>query len=143
MKNVSTKLTMPTMRSQSSRSGPCHTGAAAVLGTRLTERGRLPTSKSYGPPLWAELHRRALTTNPGADDSAWLEQFARRLPCGECRQHWHDMVRRAPPVWAGYFRWTVDRHNEVNVRLGKPLLTLEQARALWSASGPEPVERVL
>lgn len=83
-----------------------------------------------GPALWAELHGRALDRQ-GRDDTAWLREFALKLPCGHCRVHWLAMVHQNPPVWESYFAWTVDRHNEVNRKLGRPDLSQLAAAARW------------
>lgn len=80
---------------------------------------------------WARLHRRAL--NVHVDDGPWLTDFLNALPCGACRAHVWQQVLRMPPAWGqGYFRWTVDLHNAVNVRLGKPLWAEPAARAHWT-----------
>lgn len=84
--------------------------------------------------LWASLHRRAL--NVTGPDDAWLAAFANRLPCGACRIHWQAAVKANPPDWNQYFAWTVQRHNEISARLGKPLYTVEAAYARWA---PKPV----
>lgn len=97
---------------------------------------RPPITADKGRERWAELHRRSLAW-AGGDDSGWLAAFAERLPCGECRGHWLGMVARTPPDWANYFRWGVERHNEVNRRLGKPELTEAAARSLWHEPGDE------
>jgi Erv1 / Alr family len=86
-----------------------------------------------GSPLWAALHRRALVWQ-GGEDSIWLAQFRRRVPCGQCKQHWDAMLARTPPDWANYFAWTVARHNEVNARLGKPGMEEAEARVRWVVS---------
>ncbi len=84
-----------------------------------------------GPALWAELHRRALAHQGGKDDTAWLREFALKLPCGHCRVHWHATVHENPPDWKNYFAWSVDRHNEVNAQLGKPGFSQSDAVARW------------
>lgn len=84
-----------------------------------------------GAPLWAELHMRALAIE-GNDDSRFIEEFGRRVPCGECKTHWMAMMMLTPPDYMAYFEWSVARHNEVNFRLKKPLLTVEEARKIWS-----------
>ncbi len=87
--------------------------------------------------LWADLHRRALTTtiiNPEVE-AAWLRKFDERVPCGECQSHWRRLLKQDPPDLSspgGYFAWTVLMHNRVNERLGKPTATVEQARERWS-----------
>lgn len=85
---------------------------------------------NYGPALWAELHKRALSVT--SDDSEWLAKFERRVPCGSCRKHWLEMLQKTPPDWTRYFGWSVDRHNEINVKLGKPEMPLAEAFAKWS-----------
>lgn len=92
----------------------------------------------YPPPfagaeLWAEIHRRALA-HDGSDDSAFIATVTARLPCSTCRPHWLEMLERTPPDFGEtYFAWTVKRHNEVNLRLGKPVLTIAEAEAIWRA----------
>lgn len=81
--------------------------------------------------LWAELHRRGLAAPPGQDDGAWLIEFRMQLPCGGCRLHWDAFCASMPPDWGNYFAWTVAAHNEVNRRLGKPELTVEEAKCIW------------
>jgi hypothetical protein len=84
-----------------------------------------------GAALWRELHAKG-----GDADEAYLADFARRVPCGDCRLHWLEAVARTPPVFgAGWFAWTVDRHNEVNRRLGKRELTIDEARAAHAEGG--------
>jgi hypothetical protein len=77
--------------------------------------------------MWAELHSRpAAYQGDQAAELAWLDTFAGRVPCGECRRHWREMVAKIPPdlsAAAAYWQWTVDAHNAVNVRLGKPMWT--------------------
>jgi hypothetical protein len=83
---------------------------------------------------------------PGREGE-WLEEFARRLPCGECRAHWSKLLAELPPELASrekYFAWTVAAHNAVNRRLGKPEMPEAEARQLhrWPAEADDrtPVE---
>lgn len=93
----------------------------------------------HGPELWAQLHRWALAFDPSymlAEPKAmgWLSSFANRLPCGKCRRHWREIVKAAPPTFDSadaLFAWTVDRHNEVNAKLGKAAVTLQRAREMY------------
>jgi muconolactone delta-isomerase len=86
--------------------------------------------KAEGPALWAEWHRRALAR--AGDDSGYLRSLAQRLPCGQCRADFVAILAAHPPRWDDYFAWTVEVHNDVNTRLGKPAVTVEAARILWS-----------
>lgn len=97
----------------------------------VRDRLRVVLAPIDGSKEWAELHRRTLNWS-GDDDSEWLKEFRLHLPCGECRRHWDGMVARTPPDWANYFAWTVDRHNEVNAKLGKPVMSIETARQTWA-----------
>jgi hypothetical protein len=100
-----------------------------TLKTTLLKMAGIPN----GPELWRDLHLRAMQTNPGQNDVAWLATFRKRLPCSGCRQHWDAMVKDAPPDWNAYFAWTVARHNEVNARLGKRQIALWEAEVLWAS----------
>jgi hypothetical protein len=94
-----------------------------------------------GPMLWAALHRRALAQGKREADAAWLAGFRQILPCGECRQHWDGMLTATPPVWGEYFAWTVARHNEVNRRLRKAEMGLEQALQRWRTGVAAAVQK--
>ncbi len=84
-----------------------------------------------GSKLWAELHKRALNWT-GESDADWLSLFRQRVPCGECRRHWDSMLIKTPPDWPNYWLWTIERHNEVNLRLFKREFTPEEAHLKWS-----------
>lgn len=93
--------------------------------------------KEDGPKMWAELHARpAAYTGDAAAELVWLERFARRIGCGECQRHWRELVGKAPvakflkdAVW--YFAWTVQVHNAVSARLGRPGMTVGEAADRW------------
>lgn len=78
---------------------------------------------------WDELHRQAEPT------PEWFSGWQARIPninC-DCRRHWRELVAAKPPDFSSreaFFAWTVEAHNAVNERLGKPLVTLEEARRL-------------
>lgn len=97
--------------------------------------GPTPTLPSVNPGvtqgLWKELHVRAINWK-GGDDSEWQVAFERRVPCGQCKSHWSFFKCKYPPDYARYFAWTVDAHNSVNARLGKEILSQDQAFVIWS-----------
>jgi hypothetical protein len=82
--------------------------------------------------MWAELHRRALAFTGDVDaERAWMDGFTRRLPCGECRRHWKQLLEATSPDYSSadaYFAWTVEAHNQVNRQLGKSQMTVAEAR---------------
>lgn len=96
-----------------------------------------------GPPMWAEWHRRALqwgqTRNAISlvknDDTDYLNGFANRIPCGDCKMHFMQLLRENKPDFtpANYFDYTVKIHNLVNASCSPPKqqLSVEQARTIW------------
>ncbi len=103
-----------------------------LVGLARVKRERPPFYN--GAAVWEALHRRALSWGDGGDDSAWLvANVNARVPCGDCRAHWAKVLREIPVRWCDYFAWSVEAHNAVNARLGKPILTLDDARARWGA----------
>lgn len=95
-----------------------------------------PASSKWGPPLWEEMHRAGWAGRITPD---FLADFARRIPsvaCG-CGGHWESVVaaRRLPLGESPetQFAWTVEVHNAVNHRLGKPEMSVEAAREQWSS----------
>ena len=85
-----------------------------------------------GPKLWEELHRHALA-HDASDDSVWLADFEKRiLGSCSCRREWKKDLVELPPRFNDYFAWTVDQHNRINARLGKPLMTVEEAQKRWA-----------
>ncbi len=106
-----------------------------------------PTSRSAASPhrdprarLWDELHRRPLEAADLDREQQWLTAFAARVPCGDCRKHWKELVAKDPPdfqSWSSspdgpsaYARWTWAIHNAVNVKINKPRFSWEEAVAL-------------
>jgi hypothetical protein len=52
------------------------------------------------------------------------------IPCLSCRQHFEQVLVENPVPEAGdFFAWSVDVHNIVNKRLGKPEFSYEDALA--------------
>ncbi len=70
----------------------------------------------WGPLLWRGLHEAAAA---GEIDEEWLKRFTLRVPCGECRMHWKQLLKAIPFRAGDQFAWSVEVHNAVNARLGK------------------------
>lgn len=80
-----------------------------------------------GRKLWTELH-----TRPDAD-AAYIADFTRRIPCGDCRGRWLAILAALPPRFGDeWFAWTVEAHNRVNAELGRDPMKLPNATALWA-----------
>jgi hypothetical protein len=69
----------------------------------------------------------------GEDSSEWFNAWIDDLPFGECpcREHFHEYLKENPVDWEDFFLWTVDLHNAVNERIGKPTINVDDAAILW------------
>ena len=91
----------------------------------------------WGPGTWNLLHVVAANypCSPSAADVRRAETFVRslgeNLPCASCRSHFSQILgggrgrglALSPAVLRSrhaFFKWTVQVHNDVNARLGKP-----------------------
>lgn len=60
----------------------------------------------------------------------FVEGFKAVIPCLSCRMHFDSVLTENPVPEAGdFFQWSVDVHNIVNKRLGKPEFSYEEALA--------------
>lgn len=99
-----------------------------------------PTLYVTGRELWEQLHRRAASGRIAVAEMAFIKHLADPLARCGCRAEWAALLDRMPPDLSTpetYFAWSVAAHNEVNARLGKPILPLDDARRLYP-----PPERV-
>ena len=94
----------------------------------------------WGPRGWRWLHSLAISfpRNPTARDRALarkqLADFIEKLPCKECRAHSAKYFADSPPdlTNSGTFQvWAWKFHNDVNKRLGKPLLPLSAYQQMY------------
>lgn len=84
----------------------------------------------WAPAAWKFIHACTFAMPDAPDNAqqramrAFLESLSSVLPCPACAAHWQQMLAKSPPPVHSrdeLSRWCVDRHNEVNARLGKPL----------------------
>ena len=83
-----------------------------------------------GRAAWTALHSQHFGT-PEWFETKWKPLIP--TGCG-CQQGANDLLAQCPPRYDSpedWFAWTVQYHNLVNVKLGKPTLTLDEARAIW------------
>lgn len=79
-----------------------------------------------GPKIWAFIHAWCEAAHTLDEYEQFRTHVARMLPCGECRVGWLTDTTANPPspeVLADLtklIQWGVDRHNAVNLKLGKP-----------------------
>lgn len=88
----------------------------------------------HGPANWALLHFLGFTfpTAPTRSQREWvaglLEEMRVQTPCPTCKQHFTTHLQTVDTSGRRAFaRWGVDCHNEVNARLGKPIVSVDAA----------------
>lgn len=86
-----------------------------------------------GRAVWSEWHKRSLEWVSIRDEEKWINRMISRLPCGECKQSFPAILEDNPIDWNDYFGSVVKLHNEVNKKLGKPEITVEEARKIHGA----------
>jgi hypothetical protein len=112
--------------------------------------GQCPEDRFSGPPdpphpsekidwtptfhaLWREFHAAPWEAMLLGRELDWLKAFAERVPCGDCRAGFLELLEKHPPDLSSreaYFAWTVALHNAVNRKLGKPEMSVEDARKI-------------
>lgn len=112
--------------------------------------GKRSGLRSWGPAGWTFLHVVSWTypenpTNQEREEMyVFLHAFSKVLPCKRCRRHWTESLVKAvassesPHLSsrAALTRFIVDAHNDVNRRLGKRVLSYDEARRLFDPQAP-------
>lgn len=67
----------------------------------------------------------------------YINYLSNNFPCAKCIVHFKNYLKTNNPtkylnVKDGLFKWSVEFHNSVNARLGKPVITLVEAYKLYS-----------
>jgi hypothetical protein len=76
--------------------------------------------------LWREWH---LVRNPTLE---WLADWLSRMPPScSCVEDFMKFLKANPPDFADWFPYSVLGHNFVNAKLGRPSMTVDEARSLW------------
>jgi hypothetical protein len=67
----------------------------------------------------------------------FVESYKEIIPCLSCREHFEQVLVENPvPEADDLFKWSVDVHNIVNRRLGKPEFSYEAALVNIGAGVP-------
>lgn len=92
----------------------------------------VPSILIDGPRFWAELHLFALR-HRNKNSTGWLNDWIASIPFNgcPCKSHLEEFMQENPPDWNDFFSWTIDLHNAVNIRIGKPTMDVENAREYW------------
>ncbi len=109
----------------------------------------------WGPIFWMTIHIVALgySENPSYSEKKaakeFFESLQHLLPCPTCREHYIENLKERPITpfldnRRDLFKWTVELHNAVNKKLGKPEVTEQEALKFISrlgARGRSPIWR--
>ena len=87
--------------------------------------------KSFGPYFWGAFHLACLAAADKEALKTFIETYQMILPCFWCRLHFSQVLAENPIPDIDQFRWSVTVHNIVNEKLGKPVMTYEEAFAHW------------
>lgn len=99
--------------------------------------------KNWGPSSWKILHVLAYTYPEIANYETqvniekFIASFSELLPCNSCKDDFKKYVQKYPvksKTRESLIQWTVDLHNSVNKKLGKKLLTYDEAKKVWNSS---------
>lgn len=105
----------------------------------------------WGPHLWKSIHYIALgyPENPDEVVKQYYKEFFLNLwkvvPCYKCSVNYKRHLEELPPIdnflisRDELFKWTIALHNIVNVELGKPQVTIEDAREMYTTAKSTPV----
>ncbi|KAI9030432.1 ERV/ALR sulfhydryl oxidase domain-containing protein [Hyaloraphidium curvatum] len=125
-------------------------GAALVSASQATDSG-YPTVSSSGAPCppdsgqlgrttWTFLHTMAAyypdhpTDTQQKEMSGLITGLSKFYPCHYCADHLQKEMKVHPPAVTSrtlLSRWFCDIHNEVNVRLGKPVFDCSKVDERW------------
>lgn len=128
--------------------GYCSHSQKVATDSLLPKQGesRVPKSSPtvFGPPTWAYLHISTAylpeNLNPvvAAQVRNTLYALPVMIPCETCSLHSGNYMttnkERIESLKTGsdFFSFTVDLHNFVNKRLGKKVVSVAEARKMWT-----------
>jgi hypothetical protein len=98
----------------------------------------------WGPSAWQTIHLfclaapEVLSATDQLHYTTFFKSLAYVLPCGTCATHYQEHLVTFPiessvATRESLFEWSVNIHNSANQMLGKPILSLEEAKSYWSA----------
>lgn len=108
-----------------------------ALTKEMIENNLEQDPEKWGPHTWATLHSFALrsdTLNTIDTFNTFLTTLEVLIPCTKCRNDFKIYIQTLKPQIGKAFQWTVDFHNHVNKKLGKPILNFVEATKLWNSN---------
>lgn len=100
-----------------------------ILTQEEIKQRRNERTAKQGQFAWQKLH-----AYEGCDPQ-WLDIWQYLIPgrC-DCREGYQKILEEYPPDFStseAFFAWSVALHNAVNAKLGKPVITLQEAYSIW------------
>ncbi|KAG2442768.1 hypothetical protein HXX76_002848 [Chlamydomonas incerta] len=123
-------------------SGSASLAAAAPMSAAA--QAAATAKAEVGRATWTLLHMLAAqfpdrpSRQQQRDARTLVDCLTRIYPCGDCAEHFAEIVRRDPPaVGSGreFRRWLCGVHNRVNARLGKAVFNCDLVEARWAPLG--------
>ncbi|CAH2091515.1 unnamed protein product [Euphydryas editha] len=117
--------------------------------SKVTTPNKLPSNQSKECPLdkdelgkstWGFLHTMASyypekpTKSQSEDMTKFFNIFAQFYPCEPCALDFQDDIKKHPPKTKSrdeLAKWLCERHNIVNVKLGKPVFDCSKVHERW------------
>jgi len=107
-----------------------------------------PNTDSKG--IWYTIHRMAIlaiTEAKKAEFINYMTFLSKEFPCEKCRTHikqfivdnpFHIYMNVSYTTYSdvGFFKWSFNLHNAVNMRLGKPIIDFSTAHNLYKGENP-------
>ena len=105
----------------------------------------------FDASLWRKLHskaRKAVTHKRQKKFKRFIKYLIQNSPCDQCKLHLGEFLQKNPlkkychikdsntGLNVGYFRWSWLLHNDVNSRLGKQIINLYKAYAIYYPDVP-------
>jgi len=95
----------------------------------------------FGPYFWGVLHLVCMGHVEPTALKTFIELYPSILPCPGCSEHFSQVLKENPFPDSEdgnvLFNWSVDVHNIVNERIGKPKVSFEDALAIWTSMPAE------
>lgn len=106
----------------------------------MSNHSRLHNPNYSGPGIWFSMHTDAAAAKTSEDKKYVCKQIRNKqakFPCKDCKEHFGFYLQNNPPESTingsedALFLWTVNFHNAVNFRLGKPQVSYEDAKSIF------------
>ncbi len=93
----------------------------------------------WAVPSWQVLHVFALTNSDAHAYNQLLHAFSIAMPCPTCREHMQEFLQAYPLLEyiksnssRTLFSYSVALHNNVNKLQNKPIVSLDEAKKIWT-----------